>query len=109
MNLSVLRSGYECFQIKLAQNYGRTVWRADIKSLMLNAGLQNKQITFLFVDTQVNIANIALSYHQLQQLWFDSIIGIQSFLFLAETMSKVMNPSKNRRISLYCLHVDPTD
>ncbi|TRY59872.1 hypothetical protein DNTS_035283 [Danionella cerebrum] len=43
---------YECFQIELSKNYGLTEWREDIKSIMLKAGLQNAQITFLFVDTQ---------------------------------------------------------
>ncbi|XP_030276430.1 dynein heavy chain 1, axonemal [Sparus aurata] len=46
-------SDYECFQIDLAKNYGQTEWREDIKSIMLKAGLQDKQITFLFVDTQI--------------------------------------------------------
>lgn len=50
-----IRSDYECFQIELAKNYGQTEWREDIKSIMLKAGLQNMQITFLFVDTQVKI------------------------------------------------------
>lgn len=52
--VSVLRSDYECFQIELSKNYGHTEWREDIKSIMLKAGLQNQQITFLFVDTQVH-------------------------------------------------------
>uniref|UniRef100_A0A3Q3E168 Dynein, axonemal, heavy chain 1 n=1 Tax=Labrus bergylta TaxID=56723 RepID=A0A3Q3E168_9LABR len=46
-------SEYECFQIELAKNYGQTEWREDIKSIMLKAGLQDQQITFLFVDTQI--------------------------------------------------------
>ncbi|XP_054472107.1 dynein axonemal heavy chain 1 [Anoplopoma fimbria] len=46
-------SEYECFQIELSKNYGQTEWRDDIKSIMLKAGLQNQQITFLFVDTQI--------------------------------------------------------
>ncbi|XP_040015424.1 dynein heavy chain 1, axonemal [Xiphias gladius] len=46
-------SEYECFQIELSKNYGQTQWREDIKSIMLKAGLQNQQITFLFVDTQI--------------------------------------------------------
>lgn len=49
-----IRSDYQCFQIELAKNYGQTEWRDDIKSIMLKAGLKDKQITFLFVDTQVN-------------------------------------------------------
>ncbi|XP_067287631.1 dynein axonemal heavy chain 1 isoform X1 [Pseudorasbora parva] len=44
---------YECFQIELSKNYGLLEWREDIKSIMLKAGLQNVQITFLFVDTQI--------------------------------------------------------
>lgn len=48
-----IRSDYQCFQIELAKNYGLTEWREDIKGIMLKAGLKNKQITFLFVDTQV--------------------------------------------------------
>ncbi|XP_068442262.1 dynein axonemal heavy chain 1 [Clinocottus analis] len=46
-------SEYECFQIELSKNYSQTDWREDIKSIMLKAGLQNQQITFLFVDTQI--------------------------------------------------------
>lgn len=54
MHLSIFRSEYDCFQIELSKNYGQTEWREDIKTIMLKAGLQNQQITFLFVDTQVN-------------------------------------------------------
>lgn len=28
-------------------------WREDIKDILLNAGVQNKQLSFLFVDTQI--------------------------------------------------------
>lgn len=49
-----ISSEYECFQIELAKNYGQAEWREDIKSIMLKAGIDNKQITFLFVDTQVD-------------------------------------------------------
>lgn len=52
-HLFILRSEYECFQIELSKNYGHTEWREDIKNIMFKAGLQNQQITFLFVDTQV--------------------------------------------------------
>lgn len=54
VHFSIFRSEYECFQIELSKNYGQTEWRGDIKSIMLKAGLQDQQITFLFVDTQVN-------------------------------------------------------
>lgn len=51
----IVRAEYECFQIELSKNYGLLEWREDIKSIMLKAGLQNVQITFLFVDTQVRL------------------------------------------------------
>ncbi|XP_074517159.1 dynein axonemal heavy chain 1 [Sebastes fasciatus] len=51
--LASYMSEYECFQIELSKNYGQTEWREDIKRIMLKAGLQNEQITFLFVDTQI--------------------------------------------------------
>uniref|UniRef100_A0A8C9ZPR8 Dynein axonemal heavy chain 1 n=1 Tax=Sander lucioperca TaxID=283035 RepID=A0A8C9ZPR8_SANLU len=51
--LASYMSDYECFQIELSKNYGQTEWREDIKSIMLKAGLQDLQITFLFVDTQI--------------------------------------------------------
>uniref|UniRef100_A0A3Q3STI9 Dynein, axonemal, heavy chain 1 n=1 Tax=Mastacembelus armatus TaxID=205130 RepID=A0A3Q3STI9_9TELE len=51
--LASYMSEYECFQIELSKNYGQTDWREDIKSILLKAGLQNQQITFLFVDTQI--------------------------------------------------------
>jgi dynein heavy chain len=28
-------------------------WREDIKDILLNAGVQNKALTFLFTDTQI--------------------------------------------------------
>ncbi|KAM7402690.1 hypothetical protein PAMP_017906 [Pampus punctatissimus] len=51
--LASYMSEYDCFQIELSKNYGQTEWREDIKSIMLKAGLQNQQVTFLFVDTQI--------------------------------------------------------
>ncbi|XP_066555780.1 dynein axonemal heavy chain 1 [Amia ocellicauda] len=44
---------FECFQVELSKSYGTAEWREDIKGIMLRAGLQNTQITFLFVDTQI--------------------------------------------------------
>ncbi|KAK2862487.1 hypothetical protein Q5P01_002020 [Channa striata] len=52
-NLASYISDYECFQIELSKNYGQAEWKEDIKGIMMKAGLQNQQITFLFVDTQI--------------------------------------------------------
>ena len=51
--LTFHRAEYECFQIELAKNYGVPEWREDVKKVMMKAGLENKSVVFLFVDTQV--------------------------------------------------------
>ncbi len=91
VRLFIFRSEYECFQIELAKNYGQTEWREDIKSIMLKAGLQNQQITFLFVDTQVNssillspatvyfmyvVVNSIITTHSYYILYWEYAVGI---------------------------------
>ncbi|XP_067855101.1 dynein axonemal heavy chain 1 [Heptranchias perlo] len=44
---------FDCFQIELSKNYGPAEWREDIKGILMKAGIQYEQITFLFVDTQI--------------------------------------------------------
>lgn len=40
-------------QIEVIKNYSMKNWREDIKDILLTAGVQNKQLSFLFVDTQI--------------------------------------------------------
>jgi dynein heavy chain len=44
---------YSIRQIEVIKNYSMKNWREDIKDILLNAGVQNKQLSFLFVDTQI--------------------------------------------------------
>ena len=44
---------YEVKQIEVSKGYGMVEWREDVKAALLSAGLENKPITFLFVDTQI--------------------------------------------------------
>lgn len=46
-------SGYKISQIEVIKNYSMRNWRDDIKAVLLQAGLENKPLTFLFVDTQI--------------------------------------------------------
>lgn len=45
---------YELFQIELSKSYGITEWKDDLKKLLMKAGVDNKPMVFLFVDTQVS-------------------------------------------------------
>jgi dynein heavy chain len=45
--------GYDVKQIEVSKGYGMVEWREDVKVALLAAGLENKPITFLFVDTQI--------------------------------------------------------
>lgn len=44
---------YKIFQIEVVKNYNMRAWREDIKKCLMQAGVDNKPISFLFVDTQI--------------------------------------------------------
>ncbi|XP_066927305.1 dynein axonemal heavy chain 1-like isoform X2 [Clytia hemisphaerica] len=44
---------YDLFQIELSKSYGITEWKDDLKKLLMKAGVENKPMVFLFVDTQI--------------------------------------------------------
>lgn len=39
--------------IELIKNYNLKSWRDDIKNILMQTGLDNKQTSFLFTDTQI--------------------------------------------------------
>ncbi len=45
--------GSKCFQIELTRGYGLVEFREDLKKIMLQSGVENKQVVFLFTDTQI--------------------------------------------------------
>lgn len=44
---------YKIYQIEVVKNYNMRSWREDIKKCLMQAGVDNKPISFLFVDTQI--------------------------------------------------------
>ena len=44
---------YSVFQIEVSKNYKRNEFREDLKKLYNQAGIMNKETTFILVDTQV--------------------------------------------------------
>ena len=51
--MSTFISNYKLFQIEVIKNYNMKVWREDVKKVLMLAGIDNKPVTFLFVDTQI--------------------------------------------------------
>ena len=46
-------SNYKIYQIEVIKGYVMMNWREDIKKVLTQAGVDNKETTFLFVDTQI--------------------------------------------------------
>lgn len=51
--LATFLSNYKLFQVEVVKGYGMQNWREDCKRCLLQAGVENKQTSFLFVDTQI--------------------------------------------------------
>ena len=43
----------KCISIEITRGYGVTEWREDLKRLLMTAGAENKEVVFLFSDTQI--------------------------------------------------------
>lgn len=51
--MAVFISNHILTYIEVIKNYGIRSWRDDIKKILMDTGLDNKQTSFLFVDTQI--------------------------------------------------------
>ena len=58
---------YTVFKIEVSKNYKRAEFREDLKKLYSQAGISNKETTFILVDTQV-----------VDELFFEDINNILS-------------------------------
>ena len=51
--LATFIANYKIFQIEVIKGYSMGNWRDDIKVALMQAGVENKSTSFLFVDTQI--------------------------------------------------------
>lgn len=51
--MAIFISNHILTTIELVKNYNIKLWREDIKKILMSTGLQNKQTSFLFTDTQI--------------------------------------------------------
>jgi dynein heavy chain len=55
-SLSILATSiadFVLFQIEISKSYNLVDWREDLKGMMMKAGVDNKQVVFLYDDTQI--------------------------------------------------------
>jgi len=46
-------NNYKLYQIEVIKGYNMVMWRDNLKFCLLQAGVESKFTTFLFVDTQI--------------------------------------------------------
>jgi dynein heavy chain len=51
--LAVFMAQFSFFQIEVSKNYGQNEWREDMKKILFQSGVDNKEIVFLLSDTQL--------------------------------------------------------
>jgi len=51
--LATFIANQKVFQIEVIKGYGMGNWREDIKTVLMQAGVENKPTSFVFVDTQI--------------------------------------------------------
>ncbi|CAB1101954.1 unnamed protein product [Ectocarpus sp. CCAP 1310/34] len=51
--LATFMADFVLFQIEIAKNYGTVEWHEDLKVCLMQAGVDDKSVVFLFNDTQI--------------------------------------------------------
>ena len=51
--LATYISNYKQYQIEVMKGYTMRDWRDNVKTVLMQAGIENKATTFIFVDTQI--------------------------------------------------------
>ena len=104
-------ANYKISQIEVIKGYNMTNWREDIKKVLMTAGVENKPLTFLFVDTQIineqmleDINNI-LNSGDVPNLYknedFDTIYNATK----QDCLRKGLSPTKMNMFSSYLLRI----
>ena len=104
-------SNYKIFQIEVVKNYNMRTWREDIKKCLMMAGVDNKPVSFLFVDTQIineqmledinNILNSGDVTNIYQEKDFEEIQSACK----SDCLKKNLQPNKTNIFSCYVQRV----
>lgn len=109
--LATFIMGYNLCQIQVIKNYNMKNWRQDLKGILLTAGVQNKPLTFLFVDTQIineqmleDINNV-LNSGDVANIYNDKDMQDIVNNCKADCVKKNLQPNKMNIFSMYLARV----
>ncbi|CAM4521786.1 dynein axonemal heavy chain 3 [Lepidochelys kempii] len=51
--LATFMNAFELSQIEITKSYGNNEWKEDVKRIMMQTGVSNKNVSFLFCDNQI--------------------------------------------------------
>ena len=99
-NLASYIGEFNLFRIEIAKNYGFNEWREDMKSLLMQTGLEEKNTVFLFSDNQIvmesfmeDINNI-LNSGDIPGLWLKEDLDKISEICKIECVKRKLEPTK---------------
>ena len=111
MKIKLFKAGFPLFQIEVVKNYNMKIWREDLKNILMQAGIGNKQITFLFVDTQIineqmleDINNV-LNSGDVTNLYGEKEMDEIILTCKTECLRKNLQPNKMNIYTQYLLRV----
>ncbi|RNF14084.1 putative dynein heavy chain [Trypanosoma conorhini] len=79
---------FEVFQVEISKNYSMNTWRDDVKSALQRVAFHNKQVMFLFTDTQIVNESMLEDVNNLLNL------GEVPNLFVGPDLDEVFNAMK---------------
>lgn len=82
---------YDCVQIELRKGYGYNEFREDIKTFMIKAGCEGKDVSFSYLSFE-SVSSFSRNRECLQKLF----IGVSSHLLAVA--SSVSSDSVDRRV-----------
>ena len=68
--LATFIMGYTLSTVEIVKGYSMNDWREDLKRVLMQAGVKDKQTTFLFSDVQVEPTSLFPTYLPLSPPFF---------------------------------------